>query len=108
MGIGANSAYQRGVAPGYGGQLRPGRSTGISHKVNATTQIDDLAVRESRTDQRSTKQTVYQMHSSRKKLHGADGTKSRGADSKIMSDSQTSNIRQSSTVNNLNATTSRE
>ena len=48
------------------------------------------------------------MHSSRKKLHGADGTKSRGADSKIMSDSQTSNIRQSSTVNNLNATTSRE
>lgn len=48
------------------------------------------------------------MHSSRKKLHGADGTKSRGADSKIMSDSRTSNIRQSSTVNNLNATTSRE
>ena len=88
--------------------MQPGRSTGISHKVNVTTQIDDLAARESRiTDLRSTKQTVYQMHSSRKKLHGADGT-SRGADSKIMSNSQTTNIRQSSTVNNLNATTSRE
>lgn len=108
MGIAANLAHQRGGVAGSVGQMRPGRSTGIGVKVNATTQIDDLAARESRTDQRSTKQTVYQMHSSRKRLHGEAGATSRGADSKILSNSQATNIRQSSTVNNLNAATSRE